>query len=504
MSTPKSKPERTRGILSSHMAKDYFQDIVPPTGDHTPRPSARKLPVAPPARDEQQQKDPQTTGEYDEDDVPTVDTPPDPSRGIRNINLPPRARYRSATSEPGEAPSMGRGFPPKPRSKISHMWIWILAAICVVVLGFLALFMFRDTTVTLTPRSQTVNFDQTSQFSAYPSSGAATGTLAYTVTSTDLQDSETVPSNGTTETQMKASGSITVYNDYSASSVKLIKNTRFQTPAGLIFRTPADIVIPGKQGSTAGHVTVTVFADQVGQQYNIGPTSRFTVPGLQLNAAMFAGIYAQSSGSMAGGFSGTQPGVSASVRQAAVSDIRTRLAQRAAQYVQSQNTSSMIAFTGLAEITYSDLPDVAATSSQVTIGEGAHIQVPIFVAGAFAAVVAQTMAVDTSNTPVQLIGGTGYGAQPTNATPVVLGTDSIDFSLVGSAQILWSIDTTALAKALAGRDQSVFQTVIGGFPGIEAARARIEPFWSNSFPSDPAKIKIIVESSTGSSTTQSQ
>jgi hypothetical protein len=114
------------------------------------------------------------------------------------------------------------------------------------------------------------------------------------------------------------------------------------------------------------------------------------------------------------------------------------------------------------------------------------------------------MAVDTANTPVTLIGGTGYGAQPTNSTPVVLGTDPVDFSLVGSAQILWSIDTSALAKALAGRDQSVFQTVIGGFPGIEAARARIEPFWNNSFPSDPSKINIVIQGTSVASSPQAK
>lgn len=488
------------------MAKDYFQDIVPPSGDRAPRPVTRKVSLTPPAPVEKTHEEPPSEGEYDDDDIPSPEVAPAPARGIRSINMPPRARYRSATSEPGETPSMGmgRGLPPKPRAKVSHLWIWVLAIICIVVIGFLALFMFRSTTVTITARTQTVTFDQTSQFSAYPTSSAATGTLAYTVATTDLQDSETVPSNGTTETQMKASGSITVYNNYSVSSVKLIKNTRFQTPAGLIFRVPADVVIPGKQGSTPGHVTVAVFADQVGQQYNIGPTSRFTVPGLQSNSAMFAGIYAQSTAAMSGGFSGTQPGVSASARQAAVSDIRTRLAQEAAQYVQNQNTAAIVAFTGLAEITYSDLQDVAATSSQVTIGESAHIQVPLFASGAFATVVAQTMAVDTSNTPVSLIGGSGYGAQPTNATPVVLGTDPINFSLAGSAQILWSVDTSSLAKALAGRDQSVFQTVIGGFPGIEAARARIEPFWSNSFPSDPSNIKIIVTGDTAATPAKSQ
>ncbi len=491
------------------MAKDFFQDIVPPSNDRTPRPTARKAAVKPPVQDVQPRIAPEppsipaasSTTEYVDDDISSTETAP--ARGIRNISMPPRARYRSMTGESGEPLTTAVGIPPtRRRSNFSRTWIWIIAVVCLALLGFLALFMFRATTVTLTPRSQTIHFDQTSQFSAYPVSTSATGTLAYTVATTDLQDSETVTSNGTTSTQMKASGSITVYNNSSASSVKLIKNTRFQTPDGLIFRAPADITIPGKQGSTPGQVTVTVVADQAGPSYNVGPISHLTVPGLQSNAAMYASIYAQSSGSMTGGLSGTQPGVSASVRQAAISDIRARLAQKAAQYIQSQNTSTMFAFAGLADITYSDGTDNAASSSQVTINENAHIQVPVFDAHALATTVAQTMAVDTGNTPIQLVDGSGFSAQPTNSTAIALGTDPIDFSLVGSAQILWSIDTTALARALAGRDQSVFQTVIGKFPGIESARARIEPFWSSSFPSDPAKITVIVSNAAASSSVQ--
>ena len=487
------------------MAKDYFQDIVPPPGDNVP---VRKLRPATIDMRPAEPVEPANTAdseEYCDDDISNEDTTPAPARGIRNINMPPRSRSRTAMgemrSDMREVPPVGRGMPPRPRRNFSRRWLWALVAACIIIIGFLALFMFRSTTITLTPRTQTVSFDQTSQFTAYPAASAATGTLSYTVAVTDLTDSEAVQGNGTTETQMKASGSITVYNNYSAASVKLIKNTRFQTPAGLIFRAPSDIVVPGKSGSTPGHVTVTVVADQTGPQYNIGPTSRFTIPGLQSTAAMYANIYAQSTGSMTGGFSGSQEGVSASARQAAVSDIRARLVQKAAQYVQSQNTPTTVAFSGLTEIGYTDMPDTSVSSStQVQINETAHVQAPVFRVDSFNATVAQTMAVDTGNTPVTLVGGTGYGAQATDSTPVSLGTDSLDFSLLGKAEFIWSIDTKALTQALAGRDQSVFQTVIGGFPGIEGARARIEPFWKSSFPSDPAKIKVIVESVGATST----
>ncbi len=204
---------------------------------------------------------------------------------------------------------------------------------------------------------------------------------------------------------------------------------------------------------------------------------------------------------MTGGFSGNQEGVSDSVRQGAVADIRTRLAQDVTQYVQSQNSSAMTAFASLAQITYTDLPDTDGTSTtQVVINESAHVVVPVFPAAAFDSAVAQTMAVTTDNAAVTLVAGAGYGAQSTDSTPVNLGTDPLDFALTGSAEFIWSIDTGALAQALAGRSQSVFQTVIGGFPGIEAAKARIEPFWETSFPSDPSKIRIIVANSNASST----
>ena len=493
------------------MAKDYFQDIVPP-GDGAHKPAARKLRVAPPEHGQEHpsehiEEPPAdqhiSTFESDDDFAPEEDTQSQ-NRGIRSINMPTRPRYRTASGDVSDVATMGRSAPSRAARGGSRLWIWVIAILSVAVLGFLATFLFRQTTVTITPRTQNVTFDQTSQFIAYPSISAATGTLAYTVAATDLTESETVAGNGTTATQTKASGSVTVYNSYSASSVKLIKNTRFQTSSGLVFRTPTDIVVPGRQGTTPGHVTATVQADQTGPQYNGGPFGRMTVPGLQSTPAMYSGIYAQSTAAIGGGTSGTQEGVAANVRQAAVSDIRARLTQKASAFVQSVNTSSNVAFSGLTEITFTDMPDSDATSSQVLISESAHVAVPVFAADAFAADVAQAMAIGATDSPLTLSGGSGFGAQPSDATPVNLGSDSVDFALVGSAQFMWNVDTAALTKALAGRDQSAFQTIVGGFPGIDSAKARIEPFWKNTFPSDPSAIKVVLTISTSSQARRSQ
>jgi hypothetical protein len=488
------------------MVKDYFQDIVPPESEsHQPRTTPiRKVRIAPAVPQEAPSELVDSADEYIDDDISSVDTAAPVSRGIRNINMPPRPRSRAPMGDMREQPSSRPNNPLRARRSFSSLWIWLFAFLCVVAIGFLGLFLFRKTTITLSPRTQSLTFDQTAQFTAYPASTAATGTLPYTVITTDITDSASVQGNGSTSSQMKATGTIHVYNAYSASSVRLIKNTRFQTSTGMIFRTPSDIVVPGKKGSVPGTVDVTVVADQAGQEYNIAPTSRFTVPGLQSNASMYAGIYAQSSSPMTGGFSGTQTGVSESVRQAAISDIRGRIAQKVLTYVQSQNTAIATVLPGLAQVTYTDAPDVDGQNSQVQINETAHVQVPVFSTTAFTAAVAQALAVDTGGAPVTLLGGAGYNAQMKDTATVALGNEPIDFSLVGSATFIWSIDSKALTLALAGRDQSVFQTVIGGFPGIEAARARIEPFWKNSFPSDPSKITVIIQNVGSTSVSSSQ
>jgi len=492
------------------MAKDFFQDIVPPNpagGDNRAsaqamnKPEVRQLRPIPAPEVHHTETDEldlhAQDQEYADDDIGESEIATSAPRGIRNINMPPRSRPSM-----NDARERSAQYLPRPNRKISRLWIWIAIGLCIVVLGFFALFLFKQTTVVVIPRTQTVTFDDTTQLTAYPASNAATGTLAYIVVSTDITDSQDVTGTGTTAVQAKASGTITVYNNYSTASVKLIKNTRFQTSSGLIFRTPADVVIPGKKGTTAGHIDITVAADQAGQQYNI-VADRFTVPGLKTTPAMYSGIYAQSSAAMSGGFAGNQAGVAVEDRQKAVADIRARLAQKVTQFVQSKNAGNSIAFADIAQTTYTDAADVDAGSGKVQINEAVHIDLPVFPADSFTSILAQTMAVATDEAPVTLVGGVGYHAVAKDITPVKLGSDSMDFALVGNATFVWTVDGSALATALASRDQAVFQTIVGGFPGIKEAHARIEPFWKTSFPSDSSKIKVEIQNPLAASSSAS-
>ncbi len=460
------------------MAKDYFQDILP-AGENVPR---RSLPVVPHPSAEPEGHD---THETNDDEVSIPTTPADNERSIRNISMPNRTRPRPTMDDLRD--SVPQAAQTGVVRTFKKWWIWIIAVVSVLLLALLLIISLRSTTVTVVPRSHAVTFDQASQFIAYPagSAASATGTLSYIVSSTDIEDSEVIESNGTVHAEEKASGSLTVYNDYQTSSYRLIKNTRFESADGKVFRTPAEIVIPGKSGSTPGQVTVTVVADQVGETYNVA-AGKFTVPGLKSLSSQYAGIYAKSTSPMTGGFVGDKPGVAPGAREAAVSAVRARLENKA-RTTYAQEAGSVI-FPDLMQITYEEMLDTAEAGGGVRIHEVAHVSVPVFPSSAFATAVYA----DANGAEVSIRPETGLSAHLLQEAGS-LETGPIQFSLTGSATILWSVDSDALADALAGKQQDSFQAIATQFPGVLEARARIEPFWKSVFPTDPKAIKIDIQ-----------
>ncbi|MBI5644974.1 hypothetical protein HY970_02640 [Candidatus Kaiserbacteria bacterium] len=454
------------------MVKDYFQDIIPPQGP-------RKVPIraqhAPTPSDDERVD---ASKEIEDEEAPK-------ERSIRNIAAPAR---RARLDDMRSAPQYSIA-PPRPPHGSRRKWLWIIASICVVLVSILLLVALRSTSVTVIPRSHPILFDQSSQLIAYPSINAATGTLSYRVEHFELVDTEAIPSSGSVHAEERASVTLTIYNEYSVSPVRLVKTTRFETPGGLVFRAPADIIVPAKTAKSPGKVDVTVIADKPGAEYNVEAT-RFTLPGFK-GKAEYTKVYAQSASTATGGFSGERPGVAESDMNAALAKIRGRLEQKARESAAALNSDSAITFTDLTQISYLPTETSSEAGGGARIHEKASVLVPVFSASEFASAVARSVAADTDGASVRFLRGDDLEAHLSSASST-LGSQPLQFTLTGHGLIVWNVDSGALAQALAGRDQGAFQTVVNGFASVQSARARIEPFWSSTFPTSASDIKITV------------
>ena len=447
------------------MVRDYFQDIVPPEDSE----NSKKMRRVAPARARE---------------TPPEEAAPPPDKSIRNINISRRANFGVGDSRP-----MIQSEAWRPRKTKS--WTWILAALGVIAVAILALlFIFRNTTITIIPRSQLVTFDQASEFTAYPAASATIGSLTYEVRSIDAEESEAVEGSGTEHKETKASGSITVVNNYSASPVRLLKNTRFATGSGLIFRSPSEVVIPGRVGSVPGQIDIIVAAEKAGNEYNIGAGEKLTLPGLQSSSpSMYTTVYATTKASMEGGFSGEAPAVPSGTLEAAKSAMRARIETKAQDFVDKQTTEKDIALAP--HFVYME-PPITTEGEIVRMHMKARVEVPVVPREKLASAVAQMVAASAAEGAYTLL-RTAEFRTAESGRAASLGTDPLTFVLVGSATLVSRIDTAALAAALAGRDKSAFKAIVANFPGVDSAKARIEPFWKSTFPKAPGEITIIIK-----------
>lgn len=443
---------------------DYFQDITPPASPGQPR--SIKVNAA---------------QEPGNEPLPQENT----EKSIRNIQVPIRSRRTFEARE----------VSPQPRKRrLGRYSLWGGIALALLVLAALIMVALRPTTVTIIPRSHMIFFDESARFHAYPASASATGTLTFTVLSLTYEDSQVVAASGVEKVEEKASGNIVVYNEYSVSPVKLLKNTRFATPDGLIFRIPAEVSVPGKRGTLPGEIAVTVFADAAGEKYNVAPVSHFTLPGLK-GSEMFSKVYARSSSAIRGGFSGERPAAEKSELERATSEIRGRLEQKARAEIATHEGS--FAFLELGRLTYESVPPIREGENNVRIGERLRVELPVFPADPFAKEVAEAVSAEAEVGEIILKKGEEFSAKIVGAQ--FSPESPFSFSLSGTAQIVWRVNEQPLRDALAGHDESAFQTIIKGFAGVEEAHARIEPFWSSSFPEDADGIKVKIKERSASS-----
>ncbi len=463
------------------MARNYMQDITPPDMPEEKAPRKRRAPA------------PETILEtpMPEPVASPVATPMEmPERSIRSIRPSPSRLRQPMRAEIYNEPDL-RTRQPRHRS---HIGMWVAAIIALLVLaGAAFLILFPSTSVTVVPHTQIISFDASSPFTAYPEASAAAGTIAYTVLSQTFEDSTTVQANGTENAQEQATGNVIVYNEYSDQPVRLIKNTRLQTPEGLIFRIPASVDVPGRTGATPGSIEITIFADQTGPAYNVGPFNRLTLPGLKSSADMYEKVYAKSTAAFTGGFEGERPAVSPTILDAAKAEVRGRLQEKAQQLAATAPEGS-IAFPGLVAISFETLPPTPENGGNVRINERAVVSVPVFPEARLAQSIGQAVSANAEGQSVDIRFANELTAAMVGTLAAAdLGAQPVVFTLGGRGQLVWSIDSNALTQALGGREEAAFETVIQGFPSIEEARARIMPFWRKSFP-EASKIEITVES----------
>lgn len=374
--------------------------------------------------------------------------------------------------------------------------IGLIAAFFILVPGFVIGFVLDGANITAYPRTRELNVNTTLQAFKEPNANE----LSYEIMTLEAEGERQVRATGQEEVQEQAQGEIEISNTRSTSE-RLVKNTRFESPEGLIFRISESAVVPGATTDSNGTVVpgtvrAQVFADEVGEAYNIGP-AEFTIPGYAEGGftELFESVTAKSVTSMQGGFDGLKYIVDdqelAEAKESLHDELRTALLAR----VNEERPAGFIFFEPSITYSYESMPSSEANGDMVTIKEKVLLHAPIFEENEFAKQLASASLPGYEQEPIHIDNPSmltfSYTATSTNESDLRT-LDAIDFNLSGNPLAVWTFDEMNLKEDLANAAKTELPSILSEYPAIERAEAVIRPFWKRSFPADPEEISIVI------------
>jgi hypothetical protein len=310
---------------------------------------------------------------------------------------------------------------------------------------------------------------------------ASQGDLTFQIVTVEKVASVEVPSEGTVTANDPAQGTITIMNKQ-ASPQALIKNTRFATADGLIFRIHDSVKVPA-----GGELKVPVYADEPGDKYNIGATT-FVVPGLKGSKA-YDLVTAKSDAAMTGGFSGTRASVDQATKDKQYSAMQAQLTTELQTQLAEKVPAGYVLVPGASFPSYAPQPDTGAGKDKVTLSEKGTITAVIFPSEALARAVAFKAIGTYDGSPVTFASVDKLLIKPVESS-IAPDAQNFKFNIAGSGTVVWTIDTDKIAGAVAGKSRESAEIALKSFLEVDKATLVLRPFWASSFPADPKKIVV--------------
>jgi hypothetical protein len=418
-------------------------------------------------------------------------------RSIQDIIPPARSKpIRERPSGNSDVPDRPeKKLPLKPRrvQKQTGMVGLLGIAFAVIIFvggafGFVST-VFHRAEITITPYVFLVPVADT--FSA--TQGENTEGISYQMLQYQETATRVVPSTSTETVENRAQGTITVYNEYSTQPQRLVTNTRFESEDGRIYRIENPITVPGytvvSGTKTPGSITVTVYADEPGEEYNGGATT-FTIPGLA-GSPQFTSMYARTTDGISGGFIGERPVVDTRTREDAVLIMKNELEEKIRRELLTRVAPHSFFDESLITVRFIEQPDRAQNDGAEVSLQGIA-EMPVFSESEIAQYLAQQGRV-SFDAPLLI--------QNRDALTVEFSQEEEDdtrFKVLvsGEAQLRAFVDTDVLVRDFverSGEGVGGVGSILTRYPGIQDLQLSIYPFWRQTLPKNGARYTIKVD-----------
>lgn len=373
----------------------------------------------------------------------------------------------------------------------------IFGSIFILVLVFVLMSFFEKATVIIYPKSASAEINENLEIFEIDSLNSEFE-LGYRELNFSKEDEVVISATGEEKISEKASGEITIFNEFTTKEQGLLKNTRFESSDGKIYTVADSISVPGyteKDGKIIpGKLDVVVHAKEVGENYNIDGEMDFTIPGFK-GQEQFDHFYAKNKTGITGGFNGIKKVVSETDLENAKIRLTASLKQKILNEIQEQLPQNLVPIYSEDKFVFSEVIQENYEDDKVKVKMTGNLSVMVVDKSQLAKKIAEKKLSDyRKNEEISIVNLnelTIKFIEENNDSE--LDTQKTFVNLAGQAKFEWQNDENLLRDELVGINRSKIKDVFSGFTGITKGEVTIIPFWKTSFPDKKDNITINVE-----------
>jgi len=380
----------------------------------------------------------------------------------------------------------------KPHSKgplKKIIWVTLIIVIILAIIGLISIFSVSE--IKISPKQASATANETIIAQNIETTDGIENVLTYNVIEISEEQTIQISSTGEEEVSSKASGMITIVNNFSEKDQPLVKQTRFETEDGLIYRIEKSLVVPGKTGQTPGSIDAEVFADETGEDYNINQAT-FTIPGFE-GQPQFDGFSAQIKTAIAGGFEGVRKVVSEEDLKSANTDLQDNIKQALSNKINEEVSDEFIIILDDSLYTFGSIKQGATSGSDVSVSVSGNLKALVFSKNDFSKYLAgETLSTFNQGDDLYINNISDIGIT-IDAESGSTNLDQTELKIEGRIEYVWVTDINKLKVALAGKKRKDLKSILEDFPSISKAEAIIKPFWKRKYPTNTSKIEAVID-----------
>lgn len=371
--------------------------------------------------------------------------------------------------------------------------IWVIAGLALLILFFALSFFFAGATVTIYPKTKTLDLNTT----LTAKKDAVDGSLPFQLMVVKGEYLKTATATSQNTSSAKSHGIVILYNNYSTSSQHLLVNTRLKAASnGKIYFTDTAPTIPGytKKGTvvTPGQVEVAVTAEAAGSEYD-SPLTDFSIVG-------FAGtpkadkFFGRAKTIISGGSSGPVYTLPEADQKLFIQDGQSGLIDVLTKKATAEIPDGYVLYTDASSVVPEAVPPtIESSTADLSYTFRGSLYAFIFDRAKLGTAIAQANLSDlTDKDSITIPNITTLHIDLKDKATLDWGTtSSIDLTLTGKPTLLWGVPLADIKTQLLGIRKKEFQNVMKQFTSVDTARVVVRPFWSFRLPEKESAVHLI-------------